>query len=245
MMNWKILLSAVLTFGVLASCERDKNRPSAQQALLMAVNAAPQAGPVSVVYNERRRVNKLSYGSYSNRYGSAYRSVTTEDTDDLMVETADGKVVIADSLRIEQGKKYSLFIYDTLRGSPSRLNYTLVPDNIPVPAAGNAQVRFLHLSANAAPVIVDLFRETDSVRLTHTAVPYLATQRNLAAMAAFHPVKGGVYQVKIKQYKGDALETLLDIPRIKLTERGTFTLYLQGLTNGQPPYALALGQIRH
>ncbi|MBC9913868.1 DUF4397 domain-containing protein [Chitinophaga varians] len=245
MTNWKTLLPAVLTAFVFVSCEDDKSRPATQQALLMAVNAAPQAGPVSVVYNERRRVNKLSYGSYSNRYGSAYRSVNTQDTDDLMVETADGKVVIADSLRIEHGKKYSLFIYDTLRGSPSRLNYTLVPDNIPVPAAGSAQVRFLHLSADAAPVVVDLFMEADSIRLTGAAVPYLASQRNPAAIAAFKAVKGGVYQVKVKQWKDDVLETLLDIPRVKLNERGTFTLYLQGLMKGQPPYALALGQIRH
>jgi hypothetical protein len=120
-----------------------------------------------------------------------------------------------------------------------------VPDNIPAPAAGSAQVRFLHLSADAAPVVVDLFMDTDSIRLTGAAVPYLASQRNPAAIAAFKAVKGGVYQVKVKQWKDDSLETLLDIPRVKLNERGTFTLYLQGLLKGQPPYALALGQIRH
>ncbi len=244
-MEKKTLLLAVFAVVALLSCEEDKSKPAAQQALLMAVNAAPQAGPVNVVYNDRKRVNKLPYGSYSNRYGNAYRSITTLETDDLMVETQDGKVVIADNLCVEQGKKYSLFIYDTLQGSPSRLNYSLVPDNIPAPAVGQAQVRFLHLSPDAAPVLVDIFKETDSVRLTASPMPYLATIRKPADVAGFKPIKGGVYQVKVKQLHGDIAETILDIPRVKLSDRGTITLYLKGLMNGQPPYSLDLGLIRH
>jgi hypothetical protein len=149
------------------------------------------------------------------------------------------------------GTNYTFFVTDTLNrarpttigatdpGGPRFLNVT---DNLAAPAAGNAHVRFFHLSPNAPAVWVNLLRTgvtapvASFANRTYRAVS-TGSGTTLVNFFNFTPIAAGTYTVEVRT--GSATGPIaLTVPNVALADGKIYTLFARGLVRGTGADAL-------
>ena len=130
-------------------------------------------------------------------------------------------------MTLEADRNYSVFAIDSV----SKIKAALVSDNLSVPAAGKAHVRFFHFSANAPAVDIAV-----------TGGPVLFPNRLFndqstnAAYVNFTPVDAGTYNLEVRAAGTNTV--VLALPNITLTAGKIYTVFAKGFLGGAGAQAL-------
>jgi hypothetical protein len=122
------------------------------------------------------------------------RRVTYENTN-------TSNYVASFNYTVDKAKAYSFWVYDTTTSSTAAARVLRLKDDLTLPAANMAKVRFLHLAPKTGPVDITFVRTSgttpyDSVTISN--VSFVGATPNEDALAAFTPIPRARYDVKIK-----------------------------------------------
>ena len=137
------------------------------------------------------------------------------------------------------GRNYTVFATDTTTRprpttpagvtDPGGSRFLVVEDNLAVPAAGKAHVRFFHLAAGAPAVCVNVAGSPTSLfaNRSYRSVS-TGSGASLVNFANFTPVDAGTYAFEVRT--GSATGSVaLSVPGVTLTAGKIYTIYANGL----------------
>ncbi len=101
----------------------------------------------------------------------------------------------------------------------------VVTDDLTAPAAGNAHVRFIHLSPDAP-----------AVDITTTTGAIVFGNKSFKEFTAFTPLATGTYDLQVRLQGTDTV--VLDLPGIALADGNIYTVFAKGFVAGSGDQAL-------
>ena len=217
----------------LSACKAD--RFQAQPLASFSVTHAAPGGPAVdvVVDGQVTSVSRLNFGNTTiSKTGSAliYLPAST-GTRNIKISTDSGKTsAIETNFSFETGKIYSFFAMDTVLNA--KLKALQLTDDLTLPAAGMAHVRFLHLAPTSAPVDVTMTRGTDSVTMPTMSYVGTLANPNIAALSKFTPIPAGTYTIKVKT--AGTQTVLAQSAATALGAVKIYTFYAKGGAKSQP-----------
>ena len=242
-MTLKGIAFALLAGALVTSCKKKKDDPApppppVKNTNIQLVHASPKTGELTAEINGKKHQDKLKFLGLSNGY------ITVSVSKEVVLKfLLDGSKVITDGkYTLTEKESYSLFVYDTLLNN--RVRALLLKDDRSSPAKGKSNVRFLHLSPDAAAVDIDVFKGKDSLRLVSNTA-YVGDKPDVKSLSVFKSVAAGDYRVKVKTKVGGKETTILDIPAVKLGDGNVATWYLSGLTKGTGTAKVGLQVSQH
>lgn len=241
--------------------------PSTLAARVMFVNTTPSSTPLNffvsnvpagtnVAFGTNTSYNttpvgpiqlraKAASGTIGGVLGSAdilFRAGTTNQNNFTTAPNTNYTFFVTDSLN----RARPTTIGNTDPGGPRFLNVT---DNLAAPAAGNAHIRFFHLSSNAPAVWVNVLREgstTPVASFANRAFRAVSTGSGATVVnfANFTPIAAGTYNIEVRT--GSATGPVaLAVQGVALADGKIYTLYARGLVRGAGANALGAGVILH
>lgn len=212
--HMRSLALIVATFGIfsLSSCLKENDHDYPQQSVLSAltvINAVPDAPafdfvldrqpvyPQNRAYTEHIPYFILNTGTYS---ASFYEFQTHT------------KPMYNTSIILKTGKYQSLFLAGTQADSLTSL---LIEDNLTLPSAEKAKLRFINLSPDAGQL--DFALVTDSL---------FASKKDFKDYTDFHEIPAGEYQASLKSSLGTKVNHGF---KLKLTPGKIYTIWARGL----------------
>lgn len=156
------------------------------------------------------------------------------------------------------GLNYTFFVTDSLNRARSTVaggtdpggpRFLSVTDNLTAPAAGNAHIRFFHLSPNAPPVWVNVLRAgviTAPVVTLNRSYRAVSTGSGatMVNFANFTPITAGTYNIEVRT--GSATGPVaLSVPGVALADGKIYTIFARGLVRGAGANALGAGITLH
>jgi hypothetical protein len=242
-MTLKGIAFALLAGALATSCKKKNDDPApppppVKNATIQLVHASPKTGELTAEINGKKHGDKLKFLGQSNGY------ITVSANKDAVLKFLldSSKVIMDGKYALTEKENYSLFVYDTLLNS--KVKALLLKDDLSSPAKGKSNVRFLHLSPDAAAVDIDVFKDKDSLRLVSNTA-YVGDKPDVKSLSVFKSVAAGDYRVKVKTKVGGKETTILDIPVIKLGDGKVATCYLSGLTKGMGTVKVGLQVSQH
>lgn len=200
-------------------------------------NTAP-VGPIQL----RAKAATGTIGGVLGAQDVLFRAGATNQNNFTVAANTNHTFFVTDSLN----RARPTTIGSTDPGGPRFLNVT---DNLAAPAAGNAHLRFFHLSPNAPAVWVNVLRAGNTTPVASFANRTFraistgsgATQVNFAN---FTPIASGTYNVEVRT--GSATGPIaLAVQGVALADGKIYTLYARGLVRGTGANALGAGVVLH
>ena len=213
---FSFLLSIVLVFSIftLSSCEDDK----ITYANVLVTHASPDAPGVDLLIDDVK-VNTQPL-TYPNNTG--YLDAET-GTRNIKVNVAGTSTsVINGNLDLEVDKYYSVFAVDQV----SEITALVLEDDLTMPAAGKAHVRFVHLSPDAPAVDVAV---ASSGAVVFSNIEFKES-------TAFTPLDAGTYNLDVR-VTGTSTVALV-LPPITLQAGKIYTIFAKGFLEGTGAQAL-------
>lgn len=211
--KWGSVLCAMAFVVLLIACadlDNDSGTPT-PVALVSLYQGSPDAPDLDVVVDNRNIFNgKFEYTDYTG-----YLNFYTGDRNFKFSPFNASNALIDTTLNLVQGKVYSVFVIDKL----SSIEALLVQDSSATPAAGNAMVRFVHLSPDAPAI---------NVAVTDQAGDPLFGDQSFKSASAFKEVTARTYSFTVKPAGGDT--ALLTVPNITLEAGRYYTIIVRGFT---------------
>lgn len=204
----------------LTSCNKDDDTDVVEPADISYVSLyhfSPNAPAIDIFFDNRRvNYNPLRYSNFTS-YLNFYSGERN-----MRVRPANASNVIIDTtLTLMQGQAYSLIYVNPL----TSIRALLVKDSLVALAAGQAAVRFIHLSPDAPAVDVIRFAENETAR------PLFGNQAYLQA-SPFVLVESGVQSFEINTAGGVA--PVLSVPDVNLLSGGVYTIIARGFATPPP-----------
>jgi len=182
--------------------------PDPGRARVRVVHASPDAPAVDVLVNDGIVLADVPFKAISN-----YLSLPPGAYNVKVVPTgATTPVVIDADLTVDAGVDYTVIAKGLLADIAPLV---LVDDNSD-PAAGNAHVRFVHLSPDAPAVDVAV-----------AGGPVIFSNIAYGEVGAYTPVPAGVYNLEVRL--AGTTTVVLPLPGIKLSNGVVYTAYAFGL----------------
>jgi hypothetical protein len=213
---FSILLSVVLALSIftLSSCEDEK----ITYANVLVTHASPDAPGVDLLIDDVK-VNTQPL-TYPNNTG--YLDAET-GTRNIKVNVAGTSTsVINGNLDLEVDKYYSVFAVDQV----SEITALVLADDLTMPAAGKAHVRFVHLSPDAPAVDVAV---ASSGAVVFSNIEFKES-------TAFTPLEAGTYNLDVR-LTGTSTVALV-LPPITLQAGKIYTVFAKGFLEGTGAQAL-------
>ena len=210
---------AVLAVVSLAGCGDDSTSnplAPAAPARVMAVHASPDAPAVDLVVDGAVAGSGLAFPN-----NTTYLNVTAGTRNVKVNAAGTTTTVINANLPVSAGKSYSVFA----NGLVSSIGALVIEDDLTVPAAGKAHVRFVHLSPDAPAVDVAV-----------TGGPVLFGNKAFQQYTAFTPVNAGTYNLEVRPAGSSTV--VLPLPGITLEAGKIYTVFARGLVSGAGAQAL-------
>lgn len=217
-----LTMAAFLLIGatLFTSCkddDKDETPAPAGAGKLMIIHASPNAPGVDLLLDNVKlntaAVNFLDNTSYIG---------TTAGTRNLKINVAGTSTTALNAnLPVVNGKSYSVFAADSV----SKLSGVVFEDDLTAPTAGNAKVRFIHLSPNAPAV--DIAVDGGAVVFPNAAFKSATTFATLPA---------GSYDLEVRV--AGSTTVALDLDPITLTAGKIYTVYAKGFLGGTGAQAL-------
>lgn len=218
----------------LTSCDKNDDTVSGT-AKVSVTHASPDAPAVDVfIDNVKVTPAKLEFTGTTGILTDPYLTVNA-GTRNVKVSPDGTNNVIQGSIPFSPNKIYSIFAFDTLSAT-STLKGLVLDDNLAIPAAGKAHVRFLHLSPDAGNVDVSLAKTNDTTKISNK--PYIGNITPDASLSVFAPVNAGSYNIIVKA--AGTTPELVNFP-FNLVEGKIYTVYAKGLKANTPGTPGALG----
>jgi Domain of unknown function (DUF4397) len=268
-----IFVAATLTTALVSCQDTEYPTPSPATsastltARVLFVNAAPSVAPLnffvsnvpagtSVAFGTNTAYNTTPVGPIQLRAKAASGTIGgVLGTNDVLFRAG---ATNQNNFTVTAGTNHTFFVTDTLNrargtaigstdpGGPRFLNVT---DNLAAPAAGNAHVRFFHLSPNAPAVWVNVLRAgvtAPVASFANRAFRAISTGSGatLVNFANFSPLAAGTYNIEVRT--GSATGPVaLTVQGVELANGKIYTLYARGLVRGTGANALGAGVILH
>lgn len=218
------LASLLLGIVLFVSCDKKKTPANGE---FMVVHASPGLAAVAV------SIDGVSFGGSSLSYSAntGYRNLAEGSHTLKATEPGAGTTLFEGSLSTIANAKQSLFFFDR----STSLKAFAVVDNLAVPAAGKARVRFFNLSPNS-PVVDAGILKSGTFTGIFTA---RAFEDNVTAInnSTFLAVDAGTVNFQLRV--NGAGVVLLDIPSLVLESGKSYTLFAKGIS-GDPVTPLGL-----
>lgn len=213
----------------LISCDKDET-PQAMTSVNV-IHASPDAPGVDLLVDNL----KVNTAPLNFPEATGYLKVSAGTRNIKVNATGTSNSVINANLNFAADKYYSVYAYNLL----SSIGAFVVEDNLAVPAAGQAHIRFFHLSPNAPAVTVGILSGT-SFTPVFTDRSF-ETQATASANQNFTPVAAGTYTFDV-QASGSSVLTLSNIV---LQAGKIYTVFAKGLVNGTGSQALGAQIVTH
>lgn len=214
---FSVLLSVVLAVSIftLSSCEDDDKITYAN---VLVTHASPDAPGVDLLIDDVK-VNTQPL-TYPNNTG--YLDAET-GTRNIKVNVAGTTTtVINGNLDVEADKYYSVFAVDQV----SEITAMVLADDLTMPAAGKAHVRFVHLSPDAPAVDVAV---ASSGAVVFSNIEFKES-------TAFTPLDAGTYNLDVR-VAGTSTVALV-LPPVTLQAGKIYTVFAKGFLAGTGAQAL-------
>jgi hypothetical protein len=214
---FSVLLSVVLAVSIftLSSCEDDDKITYAN---VLVTHASPDAPGVDLLIDDVK-VNTQPL-TYPNNTG--YLDAET-GTRNIKVNVAGTTTtVINGNLDVEADKYYSVFAVDQV----SEITAIVLADDLTMPAAGKAHVRFVHLSPDAPAVDVAV---ASSGAVVFSNIEFKES-------TAFTPLDAGTYNLDVR-VAGTSTVALV-LPPVTLQAGKIYTVFAKGFLAGTGAQAL-------
>lgn len=214
---FSVLLSVVLAVSIftLSSCEDDDK---ITYASVMVTHASPDAPGVDLLIDDVK-VNTQPL-TYPNNTG--YLDAET-GTRNIKVNVAGTTTtVINGNLDVEADKYYSVFAVDQVL----EITAIVLADDLTMPAAGKAHVRFVHLSPDAPAVDVAV---ASSGAVVFSNIEFKES-------TAFTPLDAGTYNLDVR-VAGTSTVALV-LPPVTLQAGKIYTVFAKGFLTGTGAQAL-------
>lgn len=246
-----LVSSAVLVSTVFTSCDKDLEKPADWSSFaVIHASPVPSSSPTDTLH---AYVDTSRYSGSNILYtgSSGYLPVLAgnRNINIRRKPTFDGALYAPTfSHNFEKGKAYSFFVYDTTNSPTAQAKVLRLNDDLSLPAANMAKVRFLHLAVNEGPVDITFVRTSttpnDSVTIAN--VPYVGATPNTTALSAFTSIPRGTYTVKVKTAGTQTVRStstgVLITTGASVNEGRILSLFLTGGAKGRP---LTIGNFRH
>ena len=245
------ILTALLGVAVLTGCDKELEKPAdfSSFAVIHAspvIATNPGSDTLSVFVDTTRYGSRILYTGNSG-YMSVYSGSQTINIRRNEVYNAP-LYVPSFTQNFEKGKIYSFFVYDTTNSPTAQAKVLRLTDDLSLPAANMAKVRFLHLAPNEGPVDITYLRTSatpnDSVTIAN--VSYVGGSPNTTALSAFTSIPRGTYTVKVKTAGTQTVRSSSTGVAIttgaSIVEGRILSLFLTGSAKGR---ALTIGNFRH
>ena len=239
----------MLTVGslyLITSCSKTNssgnNNNNSGQAYISATNASASAATYAVYADSANLTSSgaLAFGITTGNGGSPYQTIVSGNDTIKWVAAGSTSAALDTSYNFSSGQYYSMFLYDTAMLGSS-LKTVILKDNLTAPASGEAEIRFVALSPNAAITAGWLVNTVDTIQFKN--ISYLgSTTYNTDTVSAFTTVAPGTYNVVLNNV--DSLNILTN-DSITLAAGKIYTLYSKGYIGVAGSNAFNVGLITH
>jgi hypothetical protein len=215
-----ILVGTALTFS-LTGCSDEESSPTATpmtapSASVKVVHASPNAPGVDLLVDNATVKTNLMFPE-----NTGYLSVPAGTRNVKVNVTGTSTTVIGADLPVMAGYSYSVFAVDSV----SRISPLVTVDDLSAPAAGNAHVRFIHLSPNAPAV---------DIAVTGGSVVW--GNKKFKEYTSFIPLAAGTYNLEVRLAGSSTV--VLPLPGITLQAGKIYTVFAKGFVGGTGSQAL-------
>ncbi len=203
-----------------------KQEQSAEQAFLgglipisrvLFVHASPDAPAVDIYYGLRRIASSLSFPNHTPY------SYVLSGSRTVRVNVANTRTTaLKAGVTLDPRKFYSVFAVDRV----ANLSPVVLVDDLTPPAAGNAHVRFVHLSPDAPAVDVAVAN----------GGPVVFGGKKFKESTPFTPLPAGTYDLEVRL--AGTSTVVLPLPGVKLQPGTIYTVFAKGFVGGTGAQAL-------
>jgi hypothetical protein len=220
MKKFILFLTVVSSVFFLTACDDDSPTESSDpdKAQVMVVHASPDAPAVDLLVDGSVAGTGLAFPQ-----NTGYLEVTagTRNVQVNVSVTNPAITVLQLPVVVEKDKNYTVFAIDSV----ANLSVLPVEDNLTAPAAGNAHVRFFHLSPNAP-----------AVDITDVAGNIVFGDRSFTEYTEFTPLPAGTYNLQVRAQGTSTV--VMDLPGIVLENGKIYTVFARGFLGGAGDQAL-------
>ena len=218
----KPALGLVTLALTVAACNKyHETLPIRYLSSLAIVHAAPGTPELSLhVDGFRSSVKGLTYGAFIN-----YTEIPDGTSEFAVTKKDSSRVLVKSSLNLKKGKFYSLFVTDV----PAKPAFSLFEDDLTVPAADKANVRFVNMSPDAGSLDLGVTGQTTPV---FTNVPF----KGASAFTGIAP--GAEVTFEIKEYT--KTDVVARIEKVKIEKGKIYTIWARGLRTATDSTKLGL-----
>jgi Domain of unknown function (DUF4397) len=218
MIRSKLLLLSALGMVATVSLTGCKDNPMTPRpkARVMTVHASPDAPAVDLLVDNVVAAQDLTYPN-----NTGYLSVKA-GTRNVKVNVANTTTTVIDAnLPLSPGAAYSVFAV----GAVANIGPLVLTDDLTAPAAGNAHVRFVHLSPDAPAV--DIAVQGGGV---------VFGNKSFKDYTPFTPLPAGTYDLEVRLAGTNTV--VLPLSGISLTAGKIYTVFAKGFVAGSGDQAL-------
>lgn len=205
-----------ITLGACSDDESATTAPAASTSSVKVIHASPNAPGVDLLVDNTVAKTNLTFPQ-----NTGYLSVPAGTRNVKVNVTGTSTTVIGADLSLVSGTSYSVFAVDSV----SRISPLVVTDDLTAPAAGNAHVRFIHLSPNAPAV---------DIGVTGGAVVW--GNRAFKQFTSFTPLPAGTYNLEVRL--AGTSTVVLPLPGITLQAGKIYTVFAKGFVGAAGAQAL-------
>jgi hypothetical protein len=186
------------------------------KANVMVIHASPDAPGVDLLVDDVMAGSNLEFPN-----NTSYLPVAGGSRNIKVNVGGTSTTVIEADLDFSKDSFYSIFAIDYV----SNIQPLVIEDDLTEPAAGNAHVRFIHLSPNAP-----------AVDITTTSGAVVFGDKSFKEYTDFTPLAAGTYDLQVRLQGTETV--VLDLPGIALEDGKIYTVFAKGLVGGQDSQAL-------
>ena len=179
-------------------------------AQVMLIHASPNAPAVDLYVDNGQTVYSLPFPAKAG-----YFEVSGGLRNFKVNVTGTSTSVIDANIDFIKNKIYSIFAVDSI----AKIQTLLIEDDLSTPAAGNAHVRFIHLSPNAP-----------AVDITTTTGAVVFGNKSFKEYTDFTPLAAGSYDLQVRLQGTDTV--VLELPGINLQDGKIYTVFARGFAGG-------------
>jgi hypothetical protein len=203
---------SLLSLLTITGCSKDESNPvvpapTSSNANVKVIHASPDAPGVDLFVDGTVAKSNLMFPE-----NTGYLTVAAGSRNVKVNVTGTSTSVINATLPLSENTSYSVFAIDVV----SKLTTLVIVDNLTAPAAGNAHVRFIHLSPNAPAV---------DIAVTGGAVVW--SKKSFKEYSDFTPLPAGTYNLEVRI--AGTTTVVLPLPGITLESGKIYTVFAKGL----------------
>jgi hypothetical protein len=184
---------------------------------VMVVHASPDAPGVDLLVDDQVAGTNLLFPANTD-----YLSVSGGMRNVKVNVTGTSTTVINADLTLEKDTHYTVFASDVV----ASIQPLVLTDDLTAPAAGNAHVRFVHLSPDAP-----------AVDITTTTGAVVFGNKSFREHTAFTPLAANTYDLQVRVAGTETVA--LELPGIVLEDGNIYTVFAKGFLGGTGDQALS------